>query len=69
MSKVKFKTGDLVENKISGEVEMVVKGNTDTNDDYFHIQEYNMLSFRLFFLCKTKHYCLISSKSVKFNLK
>jgi len=61
MSKAKFKTGDLVQDIDTGEVEMLLRVFNDELATYLYPNGVGLIDL--------KYYRLISPKSVKFNLK
>jgi hypothetical protein len=67
MSKAKFKTGDLVENKYTKEVEMI----KEVEIKMFGNQLLYFVSndWMQFVGIMEEHYTLLSPQSVKFNLK
>ena len=68
MSKAKFKTGDLVENIHTGEVEQIARIEYTRTEG--HPILYMNTSTCLYYIgIRSEHYRLISPKSVKFNLK
>jgi hypothetical protein len=69
MSKAKFKIGDLVENKNTGEIEMVSFYMESGNHETLFVTDYVDYYSKLIPTNKISDYRLISPKLVKFNLK
>jgi hypothetical protein len=69
MSKAKFKIGDLVENKNTGEIEMVSFYMKSGNYETLFVTDYVDYYSKLIPTNKISNYRIISPKSVKFNLK
>jgi len=69
MRKAKFKIGDLVENKNTGEIEMVSFYMESGNYKTLFVTDYVDYYSKLIPTNKISNYRLISPKLVKFNLK